>query len=115
MKMTPAEIAALDPYEGYPSWYNRVDMSFTGFMKGEDGNMAPVSLQGQAYIQTSQNTYNEPCLNYKIACCKTIYLSRKLIDPEADTLIDLEINNAMTRELAAEFTYSLSAEDIAGL
>ena len=46
LKMTPAEIAALDPYEGYPSWYNRVDMNFTGYMKGEDGNMVPVSLQG---------------------------------------------------------------------
>ena len=52
LKMTKAEIAALDPYEGYPSWYNRVDMTFTGYMKQGDSSQEPqaVNLQGQAYI-----------------------------------------------------------------
>ena len=37
LQMTRDEIAALDPYEGYPSWYNRVDMTLTGYPKASEG------------------------------------------------------------------------------
>ena len=31
LHMTAAEIAALDPFEGYPSWYNRVNITMETF------------------------------------------------------------------------------------
>ena len=31
LHMTAAEISALDPFEGYPSWYNRVNITMEAF------------------------------------------------------------------------------------
>ena len=40
LKMTRAEVTALDPYEGYPEWYNRIDMTLDAFMKDPDNASA---------------------------------------------------------------------------
>ena len=33
-RMTWEEVAALDPYEGYPHWYNRLPVSMRAFRDG---------------------------------------------------------------------------------
>mmetsp|Transcript_6425 Transcript_6425/g.8605 ORF Transcript_6425/g.8605 Transcript_6425/m.8605 type:complete len:109 (+) Transcript_6425:128-454(+) len=108
--MTEEEIAKLDPFEGFPTWYNREKVQMMAF---REGSWQP--LEGQAYIQVTPETYEEPALDYKIACCKTIYLHHKLIDEDADSMLELDIVNACDGERQATFIYSLSDGDLAEL
>ena len=114
LRMTQEEISTLDPFEGFPSWYNREDITLETYVRNGD-ELEQTTVQGQAYIQTSQDTFVEPCLNYKIACCKTLYMHKRLLNPQADTMIELDIVNGMTLEHVGLFMYSLSDEDITNL
>ena len=60
--------------------------------------------------------YDEPCLRYKIACCKTVFLHKRMVNgDEADDMVELDLNNAVTKEHAGLFMYTLTDEDIANL
>ena len=50
--MTPTEIAKLDPFEGYPTWYDRQNITMEAYMTGAEGSIEKVKSQidGQAYI-----------------------------------------------------------------
>ena len=51
VRLTAAEVAALDPFEGYPDWYNREDITLDAFMKGEgDAQKSWRKIPAQAYI-----------------------------------------------------------------
>ena len=43
--MTVSEISALDPFEGFPNVYNRVDMNLIAFVKNEEGIIQPKEIQ----------------------------------------------------------------------
>lgn len=58
VEMTHDEISRLDPFEGYPTWYNRVDIQMTNLNTKE-------LIKGQAYIQVSNKEFHEPCDAYK--------------------------------------------------
>ena len=46
VELSDIEIAKLDPYEGFPTWYNRHDFEFTIFKKQEDGSMKESQVTG---------------------------------------------------------------------
>lgn len=118
MNMTATELALHDPYEGYPNRYNRYDITMEAFVRPEDGSDGPfvsTQLAGQAYIQTTQDNYVEPCRPYKIACCRTVMKHRLMLDPEADRTVALQIYNACNRELLSTFEYTMTDADIAAL
>ena len=56
LRMTQAEVSALDPFEGYPSWYNRETMTLEAYMEpsggstGESVERVWTNIEGQAYI-----------------------------------------------------------------
>mmetsp|Transcript_6424 Transcript_6424/g.8603 ORF Transcript_6424/g.8603 Transcript_6424/m.8603 type:complete len:106 (+) Transcript_6424:213-530(+) len=88
-KMTHEEIAKLDPFEGFPNFYNRQAVAMLAY---KDARWQP--LDGEAYVQVLPETFDEPSLLYKIACCKTVFMHRKLINSEASSTVELEITNA---------------------
>ena len=66
--MTEREIAALDPYEGFPIVYNRFDLDMILHGKEE-------LVKGQAYIrQTDRNMFLYPSPEYLEACSRTQFL-----------------------------------------
>ena len=111
--MTQDEISALDPFEGFPTFYNRVNISMSAY---QESSKEWTQIEGQAYIQTTQDVYVEPSLDYKIACCKTLYMHKRMLEPRgADMMIELDVINAMTREHEGQFIYCLTDEDIENL
>ena len=117
VRMTEGEVNALDPFEGYPTWYNREKLTLlTNTDAGSQSSEALVyPVEGQAYIQVEPKSYEEPTLLYKIACCKTIYLSRRLLSNDADTMVELDIVNACDPNEVSTFIYSLSQDDLNAL
>ena len=73
--MTKEEVAKLDPFEGFPNWYDRVAIELTL----SDGSI----VFGQAYIQVNNEEFIHPADIYLAACSKTIYLHRQLISNSA--------------------------------
>ena len=64
-------------------------------------------------MQVTPAEYEDPSLDYKIACCKTIYLHHRFIEGDAaHRMIELDIVNALDLELDGTFIYTLSDEDI---
>jgi hypothetical protein len=62
-------VAKLDPFEGFPNWYNRVPIELT----------LPdcTTVQGQAYIQVKNEKFIHPFMgSYKI---DNIYIIQKKI------------------------------------
>ena len=43
--MTAAEIAKLDPFEGYPDWYDRLPVKVTAFNVSEGTGMPPEEFE----------------------------------------------------------------------
>ena len=58
------------------------------------------------------NDFADPSDEYKLACCKTIYTSRKLLGKGVDREIELQIYNAVTKKSTGEFKYSITNQDI---
>ena len=63
--MSDSQVKKLDPFEGYPKKYDRVDLSMINPVK-------KTNFTGQAYIMNDVSLFYEPCEKYKIACCKTV-------------------------------------------
>ena len=78
--MTAQEISSLDPYEGYPNIYNRINITMNTFeQNAETGRMEARNIDGQAYVRVKENEpFVFPCIAYLRACCKTIYSNKKL-------------------------------------
>ena len=92
--MTLKEISKLDPFEGYPFKYIRVNISLDVYINNNkfdttnkngywiDLNTYDVNSIVQAYVIRDKDKYNkfvDPSVKYKIACCKTIYTHYKLM------------------------------------
>jgi len=94
VRMTLAEVALLDPFEGYPDWYGRypLDLHVFGF---DQATTEPKIIQAQAYIQNEQNTFKEPSDAYKIKCCHTMFMHRQLRGQGNQKTILMPIINAM--------------------
>ena len=115
--MTPEEIRALDPFEAYPHKYDRKEVHMLASRgKDESGNQVWEPLSGQAYIQVNPKEYVEPVISYKVACCKTIYLHRKMLDGDrASSEVKLDIYNGVIKAKQSMYIYSLSDHDLANL
>ena len=109
--MTAEEITKLDPYEGYPNVYNRLPITLNVYHKN-----ASIQVRGEAYVQVNPSVFTDPCDKYKIACTKTIYLSRLLRDLVSENaqnadIIELEVINGLDHNNRSTFKYQLSKED----
>ena len=49
LRMTQEEISLLDPFEGYPTWYTRENISFDTYVKN-GREIEQITVEGQAYI-----------------------------------------------------------------
>ena len=59
----------------------------------------------------NRTKFFEPSDEYKIACCRTIYLRRKLLDQSSDREIILPIFNGLTLEQTTEFRYDIAEDE----
>ena len=51
VRLTATEVAALDPFEGYPDWYNRENITLDAFMKVDGASKKSwTKIPAQAYI-----------------------------------------------------------------
>ena len=116
VRMTPEEVTSLDPFEGCPYKYCRKIVKLTAYKPTTVSGSPRVEFKvnSQAYIMPEDrfNDFCDPSPAYKIACCKTIYTARRLLDKGDDRDITLKIYNAATKELKNEFKYSITNKDI---
>ena len=76
------------------------------------------NIEGQAYIRVKENEpFVFPSNEYVRACCKTIYMSRKLLNPYSvpSNEIELDVINGSDRTKQGRVTLALSNEDLANL
>ena len=76
------------------------------------------NIEGQTYIRVKDNEpFVFPSNEYIRACCKTIYLSRKLFSPYStpSNEIGLNIINGTDRTKQGKVTLALSNEDLTNL
>ena len=116
VKMTKAEVEALDPYEAYPFKYDRIKLTLNAFKAESEGEAPkPFELECQAYAIIDKEKYNvfvDPSDEYKLACCKTIYTARTLLGRGAERDIDLKVYNAVTKTIDNEFKYTITDKDV---
>ena len=81
-------MAKLDPFEGFPNWYNRVPIELT--------LPDSTTVQGQAYIQVRNEEFIHPADIYLVACSKTVYLHRQLARNSSRRSIALDVLDAVS-------------------
>ena len=59
------------------------------------------------------NEWHDVPQAYKVACCKTIYTHRKLRGLGGNRDFNLQIYNAVTKQLESEFKYTIDDKTIA--
>ena len=91
--MTQAEIESLDPYEGYPSVYDRFSLELTLHPSGE-------KVIGQAYIKMKQlNSFHFPSDAYLTAASRTQFL-HQVLKSKRDQWLDNVAKEFMSVEAA---------------
>ena len=114
VKMTMAEVEALDPFEAHPFKYLRQDVKVTAYNLNQETGLftEPCELDTQAYIMREEvhNNWKGVPDAYKVACCKTMYTHRKLRGMGDNRDFVLPIYNAVTKKLEEEFEFKVDEQ-----
>ena len=103
VKVTSEELARLDIVEGYPDFYDRINVQVQDLSQSE-----PTFLDGQAYQMVDPDLFIEPDDHYLKEVCKTIYDSRKLLGDTNNRQVDVEVFNAITGEQVRVFSHEVN-------
>ena len=57
----------------------------------------------------------EPCHEYKVACCKTVFQHKLMMEDNPSRNITLEIYNACDEKKTGDFSYTITDEDVANI